>query len=512
MEQRITRQTVKALLQGSVQYVDHNKEVRIKNAQSIVNTGDQMASNTSFEKSVGSASAQRKRKYDQRILEPIAKVAKVSVSSTITTDKKNKHNSEAFAKRRTGETERGKARPSAVQHPGLNKNEVTETKDVKPDSGKGQNPKAASVKQRQWKPLKKTTVASNKMTTAASNKMTKTQKSKSVIGTMKYNTQLQKIDTLVKKHTSSKPSNESRPWSSPPNVSTTQLKQRKEIVEQSPCIRPFVSLKPDLDRVTNICCVDQTTFWIGDMSFGSIMKVKYNSFKTFTIVKVFTHSQCNFYDFCYDRKKDHILYTDRSNNSIMSISSKYEMQRLKSVKPLYLTCITVTPDDFIFVGLVDEYSYEESRSREIVKMAKNGTVVMRIQSIQDNLVRFTMPHKIAIHPNNDIVVAASDKTGGVMLSFDTEGQQKFKNTVTCPGVPFLPFGFTISKGGNIICCNEANGEFYILNSKGQLMKTVQSNLIGISARPWSLAFDPCGHLLIGTANTPLIYFAEYFDG
>lgn len=153
MEQRITRQTVKALLQGSVQYVDHNKEMRIKIAQSIVNTGDQMASNTSFEKSVGSASSQRKRK---RIIEPIAKVAKVSVLSTITTDKKNKHNSEAFAKRRTGEKERGKGRPSALQHPGLNKKVVTETKcqDVKPDSGKGQNPTAARVKQRQWTPLK----------------------------------------------------------------------------------------------------------------------------------------------------------------------------------------------------------------------------------------------------------------------------------------------------------------------------------------------------------------------
>ncbi|XP_063403977.1 uncharacterized protein LOC134687534 isoform X2 [Mytilus trossulus] len=512
MEPRITRQTIRTILQDNIQHVDHNKEISTKDALSLANTGDNMASNTSFKKSVGSASSQRKRKHERRIIEQIAKVAKVSVSSTNTTDKKNKQNSKAFAKRRTGEKKRGKGRPSTLQHPGLNKNAVTETKHAKPEFRKRQKSKATRVNQRKWTPLKITTVASDKITTAASNKMTKRQKSKSVIGTMKYNTQLQKIDTPEKNPRSSKPSKESRRSSSMPNVHATKFKQRKEIVEQSPCIRPFLSLKPDLDRVTNICCVDQNTFWIGDMSFGSIMKVKYNSFKTLTIVKVFTHSQCNFYDFCYDRKKDHILYTDRSNNSIMSISSKYEMKKLKSVKPLYPTCITVTPDDFIFVGLVDEYSYEESRSREIVKMAKNGTVVMRIPSIQDNLVRFTMPHQIAIHPNNDIVVAASDKTGGMMLSFDSEGQHKFKNTVTSPGVTFTPFGFTISKDGNIICCNEANGEFYILNAKGQLMKTVQSNLIGISVRPWSLAFDTCGHLLIGTANTPLIYFAEYFDG
>ncbi|CAC5372436.1 unnamed protein product [Mytilus coruscus] len=137
-------------------------------------------------------------------------------------------------------------------------------------------------------------------------------------------------------------------------------------------------------------------------------------------------------------------------------------------------------------------------------MAKNGTVVMRISSIQDNLVRLTMPHGTAIHPNKDIVVAAFDKSGGMMLRFDSEGRQKFKNTVTSPGVPFSPRGLTISKGGNIVCCNEANGEFYIINAKGQLMKTIQSNLIGISAIPWSLAFDTCGHLLIGTTNVPLI--------
>ncbi|CAC5372439.1 unnamed protein product [Mytilus coruscus] len=500
MEPRITRQSVRRKLQGNIQLADHNKEMRIKKKAKSAMKSDKTV--MPLQSSVVSASIQRKRKCDQRIIKPIAKVAKSSVASTKTTVKKNKQNSKAFSIRKTGKQAKG--RLSALQHPRLCKNKVTDSKAITPDSIKPKKIRTAEVRRQQQTLVKVAVVTYNKMI--------KRQRSKA-LDLKQSKTQTKKSNIQEKKLLITKPTNKSRRRRLPSNV--TQFDEIKETTEKTSFIHPYLSFDTNLPSlVSNICCVDQNTLWIGRMAYGSILKVTYNASNTLTIVKEFTHPQCDFYDFCYDRNSDQILYTDRRNNSIMSISSKYKQKKFKCVKPLKPTCITISPDDFIFLGLVDEYSYQESPSREIVKLAKNGTVIMRIPSIHDNLVRFTVAHRIAIHSNNDIIIAANDIKGGVILSFDPEGQSKFTKTVTSPGVHFQPRGLTISRAGDIITCNEANGEIYIFDIKGQLMEKIKSQSIGISNIPWSLAFDNCGHLLIGTMvkykpNGPTIHFAEY---
>ncbi|XP_071133626.1 uncharacterized protein [Mytilus edulis] len=429
------------------------------------------------------------------------KVAKASVSSTTTAAKKNKRNSKDSSILRTGKRERG--RLSSLQHHRTRKSEGIHSKDIKPDSIKPKKTKTVKVRRQQRTHLK--------VTSLTINRMIKRKRSKAL--DLKSETQLEKCNIHKKKRLITKPPNKSRRQRL--LSKDIQFDKTKETTEKTSFIRPYLRFDTNLPTlVSNICCVDQNTLWIGRMAYGSILKVTYNSSKTLTIVKEFKHPQCDFYDFCYDRNKDKILYTNRSNNSIMSISSNYKLKKFKCVKPLKPTCITISPDDFIFCGLVDEYSYQASPKREIVKMAKNGTVIMRIPSIHDNIVRFSIPHRIAIHPNNDIVIAGNDINGGVILMFDPEGQSKYPRTVTCPGVRFQPRGLTLSRAGDIVACNEANGEIYIYDVKGQLMETITSKSIGITDIPWSLAFDNCGHLVIGTMvnyqpNVPTICFAEY---
>ncbi|XP_063403973.1 uncharacterized protein LOC134687532 [Mytilus trossulus] len=427
------------------------------------------------------------------------KVAKASVPSTTTTAKKNKRYSKDSSIPRTEKRERG--RLCSLQHHRTKKPEEINSKDIKSDSIKPK--KSTKVKRQQRIHLK--------VTSLTCNSMMKRKRTKAL--DLKSERKMEKNNQQKKKLLITKPPNKSRRQRLPSK--DIQFDKIKETTDKTSFIHPYLSFDTNLPNlVSNICCVDQNTLWIGRMAYGSILKVTYNSSKTLTIVKEFKHPQCDFYDFCYDGNKDQILYTDRRNNSIMSISSKYKLTKFKCVKPLKPTCITISPDDFIFCGLVDEYSYQASPKREIVKMAKNGTIIMRIPSINDNLVRFSMSHRIAIHPNNDIVIAANDINGGVILIFDPEGQSKYSKTVTGPGVRFQPRGLTISRGGDIVVCNESNGEIYIYDVKGQLMETIKSQSIGITDIPWSLAFDSSGHLVIGTMvnyqpNVPTICFAEY---
>ncbi|XP_063403972.1 uncharacterized protein LOC134687531 [Mytilus trossulus] len=425
------------------------------------------------------------------------KVAKAAVPSTTTTAKKNKRNSKDSSVPRTGK--RGRGSQSSLQHHRTRKAEEINSKDTKSDSIKLKKNISEKVKRQHLK-----------VTSLTSNRMTKRKRSKAL--DLKSETQTEKRNLKKKKLLITKPPNKSRRQRLPSKE--YQIDKIKENTKKTSFIRPYLSFDTNLPYlVSNICCVDQNTLWIGRMAYGTILKVTHSSSKTLTIVKEL--EQCDFYDFCYDRNEDQILYTDRINNSIMSISSNYKLTKFKCVEPLKPTCITISLDDFIFLGLVDEYSYRKSPKREIVKMAKNGTVVMRIPSIHYNIVRFSMSHRIAIHPNNDIIIATNDMNGEVLLSFDPEGKSKFAKTVTNlnPGIRFHVSGLTISKAGDIVVCNDANEEIYIYDVKGELLETITSQSIGITDRPWSLAFDSSDHLLIGTLahepKVPTICFADY---
>ena len=106
-------------------------------------------------------------------------------------------------------------------------------------------------------------------------------------------------------------------------------------LSNKPSINIIRSLSTSLRGfVSTTCCVDENTMWIGRQAFGNLMKVKYDQVRPLTIVKEFKNQQIDFYDFCFDEENNHILFCDRKNKCIQSISqSNYKIKLFKCVKP-----------------------------------------------------------------------------------------------------------------------------------------------------------------------------------
>ncbi|CAC5372440.1 unnamed protein product [Mytilus coruscus] len=263
-----------------------------------------------------------------------------------------------------------------------------------------------------------------------------------------------------------------------------------------------------LHEVSTICSVDDYTMWIGSPS-SSLFKVKYDLMRscTITVIKEFEYPDVDFYDFCYDFEDDRILYSDRKNSSITAISSEYEISLFKSFRPLKPTCITVSSDNYIFVGLVNKYSYDKSPSRSIIKMSKDGTVCLKINSIQEDKVIFTMPHRCIVNSvNNNLIVAAfeNSKFKGMIIVFNEEGHLTSVYKDDRHDVNFSPICVTCSSGGDIICSDEKSGYISILDSQAKLLNIIKKGTSDcrIYGNSYSMAWDINGHLIIGTKSSP----------
>ena len=269
--------------------------------------------------------------------------------------------------------------------------------------------------------------------------------------------------------------------------------------------------------VSTTCCVDENTMWIGRQAFGSLMKVKYDQVRPLTILKEFKNQQIDFYDFCFDEENNQILFCDRKNKCIQSISqSNYKIKLFTCVKPLNPTCITISTKH-IFVGLVEEYAYKDPlhHPREIIKMDKNGSVCLRIKSTDKTENNSIFPDRCAINPlNNDLIVSGYEYgCKGVIVNYNPEGKLIFTYKEERPDIPFIPRGLTCSPNGNILICNEYNGDVTILNSRLQLIRVIDTVCLNISEKPRGVWWDKVGHLILGTITSEngRIHIADYSD-
>jgi hypothetical protein len=276
-------------------------------------------------------------------------------------------------------------------------------------------------------------------------------------------------------------------------------------LSDKPSINIIRSLNTSLRGfVSTACYVDENTMWIGRQAFGSLMKVKYDQVRPLTIVKEFKNQQIDFYDFCFDEENNQILFCDRKNKYIQSISqSNYKIKLFKCVKPLNPTCITISKKH-IFVGLVEEYAYKDPlRPREIIKMDKNGSVCLRIKSTDKTEKKSIFPDRCTINPlNNDLIVSGYESgCKGVVVNFNPEGKLIFTYKEERPFIPFTPRGLTCSPNGNILICNEYNGDVTILDSRLQLIRVIDTVCLNISEKPRGVWWDKVGHLILGTITS-----------
>lgn len=316
---------------------------------------------------------------------------------------------------------------------------------------------------------------------------------------------ISKSDDNKNGHTISKETSTKSKYSKKENKSseTKMISHRKPTIE---LLKDWQIIYTKLHQVSTICSVDDYTMWIGNPS-GSLLKVKYDLVRssTITYIKEFEYPDVDFYDFCYDFEDDRILYSDRKNSSITAISSEYEISLFKSFRPLKPSCITISSDNYIFVGLVNKYSYDESPSRSIIKMSKDGTVCIKIDSIQEGKVIFTMPHRCIVNNiNNNLIVAAFEKSKskGRILVFNEEGHVISMYTDDRHDVKFSPSFVTCSPGGDIICSDEESGDIFMLDSHAKLLNIIKKGDCRIYGNSCSMAWDTNDQLIIGTKSHP----------
>ncbi|XP_063402041.1 uncharacterized protein LOC134686302 [Mytilus trossulus] len=284
---------------------------------------------------------------------------------------------------------------------------------------------------------------------------------------------------------------------------TEMISSRKPSIE---LLKDWQIIYTRLHQVSTICSVDDYTMWIGSPK-SNLLKVKYDLVRssTITYIKEFEYPDVDFYDFCYDFDDDRILYSDRKNSSITAISSEYEISLFKSFRPLKPTCITISSDNYIFVGLVNKYSNDESPSRSIIKMCKDGTVCLKIDSIQEGKAIFIMPHRCIVNSvNNNIIVAAfeNSKSKGKIIVFNDEGQVISMYTDDRHGVKFCPSFVTCSPVGDIICSDEKSGDILMFDSQAKLLNVIKKGDCRLYGNPYSMAWDTNDQLIIGTKSNP----------
>ena len=243
------------------------------------------------------------------------------------------------------------------------------------------------------------------------------------------------------------------------------------------------------------------------------MKVQYDNVSNLSIIKEFPLPEFDFYDFCFDRRYNQILFCNRRNNCLMAISSDYRTRKVKCFKPLHPSCVAVSQDGYIFVGLISGYSYNETdEARKVIKMNRKGKICLEIKFIEEGKKLFNIPHRCTINPiNNDIVVANTTGSVGEIVDFDSSGKLCFTYKGGRFKTSFRPYGLTCSPHGNIICCSDSSVDIHILSSRGVLLERI--DITSTSGNPWSLGWDWSGRLMIGTITntTGKIHIAEYTE-
>jgi streptogramin lyase len=140
---------------------------------------------------------------------------------------------------------------------------------------------------------------------------------------------------------------------------------------------------------------------------------------------------------------------------------------------------------------------------------------LRIKSTDKTEKKSIFPDRCTINPlNNDLIVSGYESgCKGVVVNFNPEGKLIFTYKEERPFIPFTPRGLTCSPNGNILICNEYNGDVTILDSRLQLIRVIDTVCLNISEKPRGVWWDKVGHLILGTITSEngRIHIADYSD-
>lgn len=215
-----------------------------------------------------------------------------------------------------------------------------------------------------------------------------------------------------------------------------------------------------------------------------------------------------FYDFTSSTDGNLLYITDFQNKSLKSLSKTGNLYTIKDFSPMFPTCVHITSQNQIFVGLVDKDSQnmDADSRRTVVQLSIKGDINADYEFDPKGIRLFTVPYRCHLNEVNNllIVIDKYDPVTGRILAIDTKGEVRFRYSGFADNTKFKAFRPTdirCTRHGETVICDIENHSLHILDRNGIFIQNLSTLELNIS-HPHSLAVDSYDQLWIGTGPPP----------
>ncbi|VDI06353.1 Hypothetical predicted protein [Mytilus galloprovincialis] len=255
----------------------------------------------------------------------------------------------------------------------------------------------------------------------------------------------------------------------------------------------------NLVNVTKILVFDDNTAFIGSRTDEKIQKVKFEHNE----IKVEEEIYIKVYDMSLTQDGEILVSSGESD--IQNTSKDKQLKIFMECSPLNITCVHVTKDNRIIVGLVESFYAELSPSkdciRRLVVVNQDGDIQHTIEHDKDNQRLLTHPRRIKTFNDNIVVVdIINNEWEGKVVMLDYGGQLHWTyngcNSIKSDQVKFYLRDVSITSTDMILVADWKNHAIHVLNHAGQVIVYKDVKCLGIEF-PLSLDIDNSDVLWIG---------------
>ncbi|XP_052079236.1 tripartite motif-containing protein 45-like [Mytilus californianus] len=257
--------------------------------------------------------------------------------------------------------------------------------------------------------------------------------------------------------------------------------------------------RSDIENVTNILlCSDKTAF-IGSTNSKKIQKIKFET----NNIKVEREIQIKLFDMARYNDDEILVSSKKSDLKLYTKDGRFTS--FKSFSSLRTTCVHVTKDNKITVGLVeyspDVFHITKDSHRKVLIMNQNGDIQHTIEYDKDNQRLLTQPKRIKSFNYRIVVVdIINNEREGRVVMFDYGGQLHWTyngcNSIISDRVKFYPADVSITSTAMILVSECGKHAIHVLNPAGEVIVCNDVKVFGIEL-PFSLDIDNNEVLWIG---------------
>ncbi|XP_052102394.1 uncharacterized protein LOC127735964 [Mytilus californianus] len=215
-----------------------------------------------------------------------------------------------------------------------------------------------------------------------------------------------------------------------------------------------------------------------------------------------------FYDFTSSADGSLLYITDFKNKCLQAVTKLGDLKNIKTFSPLLPTCVHVTSNHEIYVGIVesDSQNLDADSKRAILKLTPQGIFKSEFEFDLRGTRLFTVPYRCHVNETNKsiVVIDKYDPSTGRVIAFDETGEVKFRYsgfTASSKFKPFRPTNVSCTQMGETIICDIDNHSLHIIDKHGFFIQNLSTLEVGI-LHPHSMAIDSYDRLWIGTGHPP----------